>query len=407
MKIIQSIFNNKKSIAFADQAVVSAGSFATTILLAKTLGLKDFGVFSGFVLFQIFILSVNSALTSNLFQVIFPSLDLEKKESYKNGMIFFQSILSVCIAIISVIVYFVLPSTLSIYKIFIPIYSMNLVLFLVNDLIRKIFLTQGNFRMAFIFDATNYFLQLVLLTILYFLGILNLYNAFIVITITFIPGIFYSFYELNLATTSYKDLIFVFELHKGKTKWILGSSLLQWTSGYFFVIAAGWWLGAAALGALRLAQHIFGLLNILLQAIENYAIPKAVESKTKKAFYHKLMLICLAIMLPLIIVLAVFTKPIMLLAGGNSYIDYMYVMYGLAIIYILMTISYPIRIAIRSEQLNQHYFIGYLMTMLFSLSTFYALINTYHLIGVLLGLFSTQFILLAYWSIILKKHKFI
>ena len=407
MQYLQRFFHNNKYVALADQAIVSAGSFITTILLAKTLGLNDFGIYSALVLFQIFILSVNNALTTQLFQVIYPALIQKHRVSYCNGILFYQFIISIIILIIGITTYFIIPPIYNAYKSLLPIYVFCLLLFLLNDSIRKIFLTQSKFRIAFAFDIINYLLQVLLLFILKYFDHFNLLNALLIITITYIPGIFFAIIHLKAYKLKFTDLFRVSILHKSKTKWILGSSLLQWTSGYFFVVAAGWWLGAAALGALRLAQHIFGLLNILLQAIENYAIPKAVQATSKKSFYHHLMFVFLLVMIPMIIMLVLFSKKIMQIAGGIAYLDFAYVMYGLAIIYMVMTIAYPIRIAIRSEQLNKHYFIGYLITMLFSLTTFYSLITRFQLVGVLLGLFSTQMILFTYWFFILKKNKYI
>ena len=42
----------------------------------------------------------------------------------------------------------------------------------------------------------------------------------------------------------------------------------------FFILVAGVYLGIEALGALRLVQSFFGIINIGLQTIENYFLPK-------------------------------------------------------------------------------------------------------------------------------------
>ena len=40
-------------------------------------------------------------------------------------------------------------------------------------------------------------------------------------------------------------------------------------------MVSGIYIGLEALGAFRLVQSIFGVLNILLQTFENYVLPKA------------------------------------------------------------------------------------------------------------------------------------
>ena len=58
-----------------------------------------------------------------------------------------------------------------------------------------------------------------------------------------------------------------------------------------FIVTSGVYLGVAALGAFRLVQSLFGILNLVLQTFENYVLPQASvkynESATK-AKYEKL-----------------------------------------------------------------------------------------------------------------------
>ncbi|MBK8885830.1 MAG: hypothetical protein IPN46_04470 [Saprospiraceae bacterium] len=43
----------------------------------------------------------------------------------------------------------------------------------------------------------------------------------------------------------------------------------------FFVATSGLILGVEALGAFRLVQTLFGLINVLLQGLESYVLPQA------------------------------------------------------------------------------------------------------------------------------------
>jgi O-antigen/teichoic acid export membrane protein len=53
--------------------------------------------------------------------------------------------------------------------------------------------------------------------------------------------------------------------------------MVQWFSSNFFTLVAGIYLGVNALGALRLVQSFFGVINVILQTVENYYLPKTAQ----------------------------------------------------------------------------------------------------------------------------------
>lgn len=189
---------------------------------------------------------------------------------------------------------------------------------------------------------------------------------------------------------------------------MLLSALTQWLAGNFFIVAGGWWLGAAALGALRLAQYIFGLLNVLLQALESYVIPRAAQLANSPAnlltYLRSVLLKSLLGLLPVLLLLTLAAEPLLAHIGGNDYRAFSYVMYGLSAVYMLVVCSYPIRIILRVRLLNKHYFTGYALTTVFSLATASWLIGTWGLVGILAGLFFTQVILITYWLFVLHHN---
>jgi O-antigen/teichoic acid export membrane protein len=308
--------------------------------------------------------------------------------------------------VIGFLFYFFLPPAFNDYQTVIPVATVAIALFLLQDAIRKILITQLFFKKAFVIDVVTNILQLLVLLVAWYKALLTVQTAWVIIGITFIPSITVGLLGINFSKFSISSFSYAWQIQKDKLGWILSSNLLQWCTGYFFVIAAGWWLGAAALGALRLAQYLFGALNVALQAMENYTLPKFAALKIKQAEYlatlKKQMLL---LMLPLLTVLSFFAKQILLLAGGESYATYNYVIHGLSLVYLLITIGYPIRIAIRSNHLNKQYFTGYILAAIFTISSAYYLLHNWALYGVLAGLIFTQFITIFYWMIVLQNKK--
>jgi O-antigen/teichoic acid export membrane protein len=210
---------------------------------------------------------------------------------------------------------------------------------------------------------------------------------------------------------NYKDWKGYWLYHLKEGKWLLMSALVQWGASNLFVVASGVYLGVQALGALRLVQSLFGLLNILLQVFENYIIPQTAyylsKSTThaigylahtnKQAFYWFGFILLL---------FTFFSEQIIVMAGGVQYAEYAFLMNGMVILYILIFINQPIRIAIRVLILNQYFFYGYLISLAFTLISFDFMLSNWGLMGVLLGLISSQIILILFWQNILLTKKF-
>jgi O-antigen/teichoic acid export membrane protein len=211
---------------------------------------------------------------------------------------------------------------------------------------------------------------------------------------------------------SFRQINLAFKHHGSEALWMTGSALVQWFSGNFYVVTAAVWLGPVLLGVLRIGQYIFGLINILLQAIENYVLPKA-SSLSYSSFQtisylkiiQKKMLLFMGSGLLFIAVLA---KPILHLIKAEHIDELLTVIYGMCGVYILVIISYPIRIALRSLKLSKVFFTGYIINSVFSLGTAYMFIHQWGVLGVLAGLFFSQALLFIFWmSILQNKYKII
>jgi O-antigen/teichoic acid export membrane protein len=158
-------------------------------------------------------------------------------------------------------------------------------------------------------------------------------------------------------------------------------------------------------------QSLFGVLNLLLQSFENYVLPEAtrryVASAQEAQHYLRRISSRAALFFGMVLVpLFLFATEIIRRAGGPEYVPYAYVVRGMALLYGLIFIGYPIRIAIRVLLLNNHFFHGYLLSLVFSLLSFQYLIRYWNLGGAIAGLMLSQVIVLLYWSFVLKNKKF-
>lgn len=103
----------------------------------------------------------------------------------------------------------------------------------------------------------------------------------------------------------------------------------------------------------------------------------------------------------------IFSEQIIRFAGGSEYTEYAYLVKGMALLYFVIFAGYPIRMSIRMMILNRLFFIGYVISFLFSLITFNFLLKEWHLWGAIIGLIINQLIILSYWQYALIKKEFI
>ncbi|WP_222536919.1 lipopolysaccharide biosynthesis protein [Pedobacter polysacchareus] len=398
----------EKYWVLADQVVVSGSAFLTNLLLAKAMGLPEYGKFSIMVMVQLFILSVSMAFSSQVYQVNYPSLAANDQKKLTRGMLGIQFMVAALILMMALLGFSIWHisgfKAMSFTTEILIMATLSTVLYLLQDFLRRVFITKTEGRNAFLIDSLTNILQITALLLAWHFNLLGQAMAWSIIGLSFLPSVVCGIVLLKPEAITFADIRFSWKLQLVKGGWLIGSSLLQWGSGYFFVIAAGWWLGAAALGALRLAQYIFGLLNLLLQAIENYVLPKVVAIKADMSVYWwQLMRKSLVMIVPILCLLSLFANDIFSIIGGPEYQQYTFIIYGLSIVYLLITIGYPVRIAIRSLELNRAYFIGYILSVSTGLMLAPWLIKTWGIQGVLAGIFLTQLIMICYWSIILQR----
>ena len=403
---------DKKIILIVDQIIFSATSFVTTLLLGRILGIEKFGMFTSLILVFYFVLSVGQAV------IIQPMQIYMNKTTARNEYKMFLLLISALFAMVIVLFGFILSildlNVLSLDPQFLKsfaIYSSVSVLF---DFFRKYFLANDLVHTTLSLDIIWGILQFCLIVSLFLLKDLELTTLFYALTAAILPSLFFAFYsfskDLNKYVSFDQSKVFI-QYHTREGRWLLFTSIAQWWSGNLFVLASGIILGMKAIGALRLGQTIFGVLNILLQTVENYFIPSISrmyqKSKTEaisrmQKWSKKTSLLFLILLTGIFL----FSKPIMLLVGGQEFVPYHSVLKGLSVLYMIIVLGYPIRISIRILELNHIFFVAYLISLLFSLFIYQYLLQTLGLNGALLGLITNQLILLIVWQIALIKKEF-
>lgn len=410
IKHLYTIIRTKQMGVLADQALFSGNSFLVTLVFARLLGPDSFGTLTSVVLLVYLLTSGVGAFVIQPFQVA------SSQHSSKPGYITFTVLLQAVLVFIALLLTWILLQfdielLRGIYE-----YSFWVLLyvggFLFNDFFRKYFLSGGRIKEVLIIDVLFTVVQAGSILAIYLMHTLLLEQSFMVLALSTIPSNLLSLFFVKPVINSVQLWRSYFLTHVKQGSWLFSSAIIQWWSNNLFVVASGVFLGAKLLGVFRLVQSLFGILNILLQTVENYIIPQAAKKLTiseadSKQYIKQLSRKGVVVFGTLLTLLFVFSEPVLLNVAGEEYAGFGYVIQGMCILYLVIFLGYSNRIAIRMLVLNQHFFIGYVLTFGVSIFLFNYLLQNWALTGAIAGLIINQLVLLIYWQIILYKRQFI
>ncbi len=410
MRTLINKLANEKNLVLIDQAIFSGNTFVSTALLARFLGVENFGVYSSIVLAIYLLISMSNALIIQPLQVAFGKfIDIE---NYKVFTLFAQLVICILVFSFGITIQQVAPNKFfSLTKTDLLYASFLASFWILHDFFRKLFLAYQRIKKAIVIDSIMAGIQLLSIIGLAVFRLLTLNAAILVVTLGFVISSIAAFLiaEIKFNRSFFSREYLDYHISKGFL--LLLSSVIQWWSSNLFVVTSGVFLGAAALGAFRLVQSLFGVLNLLLQTFENYVLPKAAkilsESKLEAQNFLKMATKKGAILFGVVLLpLFIFSKQAIVICGGPEYIPYSYAVRGMVILYTIIYFGYTARIPIRILTLNKSFFIGYCISFAFSLLTFQFLLKNFGLSGAIFGLVVNQILMILFWRSKLTKHNF-
>jgi O-antigen/teichoic acid export membrane protein len=403
MKLLQKTINSPTLLVLFDQFMYSGSNFLITIILARVLSVTEFGLFSSIIIYTYLLLSILSAFLIQPFQIAYPRT--ENKHEYVQFILYSVLCSFLLLSVVNFLIYLFLPiksfSFLTLTFFFIT--------YIFQDLLRKTLLTKNTINSVVCMDA--FFLCAIVISYFILDKNINLNVALVIILISNLLSICFGI--LPLIKTFQKTINWKIYLksHWLQGKWFVSVSFLQWGNSNLIVLFSGFYIGLEGIGALRLVQSFFGILNVLLQVVENYFLPKIAKlyhenKQTAKQYLFKITLNGLLLFGSILLLLFMFPNKAITLAGGIQYIKYGFLVQFMAVLYLIIFLGYPIRIMIRIKLLNKSFFIGYLCAFVFTLVSFQWLLINYNISGAVLGLIFNQLIMLLYWQFQLKKNHF-
>jgi len=392
--------------ALADQGMVSGANFLTTILIARHLGIEEFGRFTLAWMVVLFTTSLQMAVVVSPMMSIGPKQKPEDAPTYF-GALFLQLLVFVAITFFLIFagVYLVaeIRPEWDLRSLAFPL-AATAVLFQMRDFFRRYFFTRKRPAMAFAGDAVAYlgllFLLFLLLPFFHFDGADILWligGASAAAVLIALPFLGHLAWRIGAFTG-------VCRRHWHFSKWMGASALLQWASANFFFIVAGAMLGAAAVGALRAAQALLGISFVFIQGLENVVPLRAAEHLTRGgkralvAYLRRVAWLGGGATALVGLVAAIAPEFWLGLFFGESYVAYGHLLYWYAVIYVVIFASLPLRAGLRALERTRPIFLATVLAAVFSVTLAVPLIDTLGVMGAVVGLLIANLLLVAVFA---------
>ena len=404
--------NHSTVVVYADQLVVSGFSFISGIILARFLGVVGFGVYSIAWLGVLIASSVNQPLIIAPMMTLSGKKSAEENKTYLQATIFKQLFFAAILSIVAFITVVIMSYVLKDWQVRSIMFAFPLAVFsyLLQDFFRRYFIIIKRPHMSILIDIIAYGGVIISAFLIHFFRSMDAQFILLLTALFFLYASLVALLSLKELKFNRKEIRAAITEHWSFSKWLTATAILQWFSGNLFIIAAGAILGPGAVGATRMAQNIVGITHVLFLGMENIIPARAATAQRTGGndllfrYLWKFTLQMGTITFILLGLIALFSRQIIEVFYGESYLEYQHILIGFCMLYVVVFLGYPLRYAIRTLENTRLIFISFIISSVFSIACAYPVINEFGIYGVVGGLISTQLITLVIYMWSLKKE---
>lgn len=395
----------------ADQVMVSGSNFLTNIMLARYLGLTDFGQFALAWMLVLFVHSLHEAL------VVSPMISIGPQQS-GDGLRKYYGAVFVNLAAFNTFIVLALFAVLwtadrlvsqwDFEGIIIPIVFMVLANQL-QHFCRRYFFAREQSVVSFGSDAVRYLGQIGLIFLLSRSVGLTPAAALLTMTATAAAGAVPVAFAATRQQFERQTMRSIAVRHWRFSRWMLSSSIMNWMTGYFLTAVTGPLLGMAAVGAMRSTQNIVGVSNIFVFGMENFIPVRAARRLAEGGIpaMNRILLKFLFLGIPIVggvlVVAAVGAEFWLDFLYGEEFSGYGYLVVWWSAIHFMSFLIMPLIVGLRTLEMTKPLFQINLVLMVLTLATFYPLIRYGGIPGAMIGATVVEVIRLSYLFHALRK----
>ncbi len=343
----------KRLLVFYDQVIVSGTSFLSTILVSRFFGFEAVGKFAIYLMvFQLLLMCQTACVVNPMMTRLY-------------GLVFYAKLNSY-IVLLLVVSYFVLfyEDNSSYFELFVLIfYPFSMLHY--EFYRRKLFFEEKYIR-ALSSDCVRSIFVLLLLYLVYKAELYDLYGVhsllFVFMTSCLVFVVFFSKEVSGFYRKSGKWFWYKSRNSLSYSFWLLVSGAINWSSSslpYFIVSVI---FGDEKLGVVRAIQNLTGIFNVVYQSLENI-FPKIVSYKKRigggGAAFEYIVRLSLKIggfLLFSILIISYFSNEILSAIYGETFSDYMGLVYLMFVYTLLSFFSFPFSYYLRVSNIVKNIF---------------------------------------------------
>jgi O-antigen/teichoic acid export membrane protein len=388
----------REAWALADQAVVSASNFLTNVMLARFMGLREFGIFVLAWMSVVFVNSLQMAL------VVAPMMSIGPKQAESDRPRYFGAVVFQELALVSscFLLVFAAVKTSSRYfghanlaELALPL-AVAAFAYQMQDFLRRYFFSTRQSGKALADDALSYLPQLPILFTLHRAGHLNSATALWVMAGTSLVGLAAGWLWMEPIDFQWTWIKTISSRHWTMSRWLTGSALLTWTSSNLFVLAAPAYYGAAAAGVLKASQNLMGVTHVWFQGLDN-VVPVETARRLRDGGVPSMLAYTRSILfkwggLTALFALLMAAAPgfWLRLAYGAEMAQYGSILRLYAVLYVIIFIGGPLRAGLQALEFTAPIFWSYLAMTGFAFLLAVPMAKWLGLKGTMMGLLGAQ-----------------
>lgn len=406
----------KLNITFADQAVVSGVNFLTGILVARFLGLGEFGRFTFVWMIVLLFYNLQYALIIAPMMSIGPKQTQDQSPAYLGANAMMEGMF-ISIVFITLLGGLWAADSLStqwgLKHIAFPLAFAGFV-FLATDFLRRFFYTTGKESFAFVIDIIGFGGQLLGIAALVLLkrdALLE--EVFYVSGFAFTLALFFGIAKMMPALSLPGPIRQVMSRHKSFVSGMVVFTLVQWAGPQFIMLISGSVLGPTSLGGIRAIVNLLAPINVLMLGLQNILPVKAsrvLQEQDKKALSHlllKILVLTLSLLMALSILVIFYKEKLIMMAyNDGDYLAYAHLItWQVAYLFFDMLIIL-VTVYLKTLEQTRRLSSGALIALPISLILVYMLLPSMRETATFLALLINQIVVLAWLLLGLRERHY-
>jgi O-antigen/teichoic acid export membrane protein len=384
------------NFSLIDQIIVSGANFIMGILLARHLGVSQFGQFSLVWLVVQFIQAAQSSTIILPMMSIGPKQPADTHGAYYSIVFIHQFIFASLSTALVMAALLLSDQVFRGWNIRPLLWPLSAMVFAdqTQGFLRRYFFSVSKWKMSLIIDLVRYGGQTLafLCLFLFFSWEPDLAGVLWAMLVAASVSILAAWCRIDNVEWSLAEWKNVTLRHWHFAKWLIGVCIAGWMSGelcYVFIAAV---LGSSAVGILKAAQTVMGVTNVFFQGMQNFMPVRAsivyreggVIELVK--FLRKCSFVIVLATLAIAAIVCIYPNYVMKLLYGPQYRDYGWVLVGYAMIYIMIASGVVPSLGLLTLEKTYPTLLAFIISGIILIGIIYPLVAYFGLAGGLIGL---------------------